>query len=109
MNCIDQYLILHENAFADKLGPLGFNPFCILVVNFMHECELSIWKALFTHLVCLLYVLPGGGGLVARLDNRFIIHYFLPCITLMVFNLGFAMFHHTAMVLFADLQIIHRK
>ncbi|KAG2744922.1 hypothetical protein P692DRAFT_20877483 [Suillus brevipes Sb2] len=65
------HLILNENAFVDKLGPLGFDAFRILVVDFMHECELGTWKALFVHLVRLLYALPGGDGLVARLDNRF--------------------------------------
>jgi hypothetical protein len=46
----------------------------MLVVDFMHECELGTWKALFTHLIRLLYALPGGDGLVACLDNRFVIH-----------------------------------
>jgi hypothetical protein len=46
----------------------------MLVVDFMHECELGTWKALFTHLIRLLYSLPGGDGLVACLDNRFVIH-----------------------------------
>jgi len=32
----------------------------MLVVDFMHECELGTWKALFTHLIRLLYALPGG-------------------------------------------------
>ncbi|KAG2737333.1 hypothetical protein P692DRAFT_20762048, partial [Suillus brevipes Sb2] len=59
------------NAFVDKLGPLGFDSFRILVVDFMHECELGTWKVLFTHLVRLLYALPGGDSLVAHLDNRF--------------------------------------
>jgi hypothetical protein len=36
----------------------------------MHECELGTWKALFTHLIRLLYALPGGDSLVARLDHR---------------------------------------
>lgn len=74
---INQYLILDENAFVDKLGPLGFDAFRILIVDFMHECELGTWKALFVHLVRLLYALPGGDGLVARLDNRYIVHFFL--------------------------------
>jgi hypothetical protein len=54
-----QYLIFDQNTFAEKLGPLGFDSFRILVVDFMHECELGTWKALFTHLIRLLYALPG--------------------------------------------------
>lgn len=46
----------------------------MLVVDFMHECELGTWKALFTHLIRLLYALPGGDSLVARLNYRCIIH-----------------------------------
>ncbi|KAG2737596.1 hypothetical protein P692DRAFT_201732945, partial [Suillus brevipes Sb2] len=61
----------NQNAFAEKLGPLGFDAFRMLVVDFMHECELGTWKALFIHLIRLLYALPGGDRLVATLDNRF--------------------------------------
>lgn len=71
---ISVQLILCKNAFVDKLSPLGgFDAFRMLVVDFMHECELGTWKALFTHLIRLLYALPGGDGLVAQLDNRSII------------------------------------
>ncbi|KIK32956.1 hypothetical protein CY34DRAFT_813946 [Suillus luteus UH-Slu-Lm8-n1] len=59
------------NQFVKKLGPLGLDPFQMLVVDFMHECELGTWKALLTHLVRLIYALPGGGQLVATLDSRF--------------------------------------
>jgi hypothetical protein len=37
----------------------------------MHECELGTWKALFTHLLRLLYALPRGSELVATLDSRY--------------------------------------
>jgi hypothetical protein len=75
---LDYYLTFYQNAFADKLGPLGFDTFRMLVVDFMHECELGTWKALFTHLVRLLYALPGGDRLVAILDNRFVPHTCFP-------------------------------
>jgi hypothetical protein len=44
----------------------------MLVVDFMHECELGTWKSLFTHLIRILYALPGGDCLVACLDSRFV-------------------------------------
>jgi hypothetical protein len=69
-----KYLISNQNTFAEKLGPLGFDAFRMLVVDFMHECELGTWKALFTHLIRLLYALPGGDRLVATLDNRFVLY-----------------------------------
>lgn len=75
-NSSSQYAInsdrLLQNQFVKKLGPLGFDPFCMLVVDFMHECELGTWKALFTHLIRLLYALPAGSQLVATVDNRYV-------------------------------------
>jgi hypothetical protein len=59
-----------QNRFAEKLGALGLDPFCMLVVDFMHECELGTWKSLFTHLIRILYALPGGNQLIATLDTR---------------------------------------
>jgi hypothetical protein len=44
----------------------------------MHECELGTWKALFTHLIRLLYALPGGDRLVGCLDFRFVARH-SPC------------------------------
>jgi hypothetical protein len=61
-----------QNQFAVKLGALGLDPFRMLVVDLMHECELGTWKALFTHLIRLLYVLPGGTQVVAALDERYV-------------------------------------
>ncbi|KAG2737213.1 hypothetical protein P692DRAFT_201733569, partial [Suillus brevipes Sb2] len=59
------------NRFVGKLGSLGLDPFRMLVVDFLHECELGTWKALFTHLIRLLYALPMGNQLVATLDERY--------------------------------------
>ncbi|KAG2337979.1 hypothetical protein BDR05DRAFT_1004601 [Suillus weaverae] len=59
------------NQFVNKLGPLSLDSFCMLVIDFMHECKLGTWKALFTHLIRLLYALPQGSQLVAKLDRRF--------------------------------------
>ncbi|KAG1779369.1 hypothetical protein EV702DRAFT_1214493 [Suillus placidus] len=59
------------NTFVEKLRALGLDPFHMLVVDFMHECELGTWKALFKHLVRILYALPGGNQLIATLDARF--------------------------------------
>jgi hypothetical protein len=56
---------------VNKLGPLGLDSFRMLVVDFMHECKLGTWKALFMHLIRLLYALPQGSQLVALLDCRY--------------------------------------
>jgi len=46
--------LLFQNAFSNRLSPLGFNMFEMLVVDLMHEIELGVWKAVFVHLLCLL-------------------------------------------------------
>jgi hypothetical protein len=42
----------------------------MLVVDFMHEVELGVWKALFTHLIRILYAAAPSGKLVGILDER---------------------------------------
>ena len=58
-----------QNAFPDRLGT-DFNVSRMLVVDFLHEFELGIWKALFTHLIRVLYAAASHGSLVAELDSR---------------------------------------
>jgi len=43
-----------QNGFSDKLAPLSFNMFNMLVVDLMHEVKLGVWKAVFIHLLRLL-------------------------------------------------------
>jgi hypothetical protein len=45
-----------QNSFVEKLGPFGFDTFRMLVVDFMHECELGTWKAVFIHLIRLCHI-----------------------------------------------------
>jgi hypothetical protein len=42
----------------------------MLVVDFMHEFELGVWKTLFTHLIRILHAAAPGGRLVAEFDER---------------------------------------
>jgi len=56
----------------EQLGS-AFNVFRMLVVDFMHEFELGVWKMLFIHLIRMLYAVPNRGAeLVARLDERLV-------------------------------------
>ena len=57
-----------QNAFIDKLSPLGFNPFQMLVVDLMHEFELGVWKSLFIHLLRMLDA--HDSRLLDELDRR---------------------------------------
>ena len=42
----------------------------MLVVDLLHEFELGVWKALFTHLIRVLYAADSHGSLVAELNLR---------------------------------------
>ena len=55
--------------FVDKLG-LDFDIPRMLVVDLLHEFELGVWKALFTHLIRVLYAAASNGSLVTELDRR---------------------------------------
>jgi len=44
----------------------------MLVVDFMHEFELGVWKALFVHLIWILYAVAPSGRLVDLLDERYV-------------------------------------
>jgi hypothetical protein len=61
-------LSLSQNAFSNKLQPLGFNLFEMLVVDLMHEFELGVWKALFLHLLRILRSV--NAVLLHELDHR---------------------------------------
>ncbi|KIJ35486.1 hypothetical protein M422DRAFT_180704, partial [Sphaerobolus stellatus SS14] len=58
-----------ENAFSKVLFSQGFNYFSMLVVDLLHEIELGVWKALFTHLIRMLYAL--GERTVNELNARY--------------------------------------
>jgi len=42
----------------------------MLVVDLLHEFELGVWKAIFTHLIRLLYAAVPAGRLVTELNRR---------------------------------------
>ena len=43
----------------------------MLVVDFMHEFELRVWKTLFRHMICVLCVaLSAQDQLIGKLDKR---------------------------------------
>ncbi|TFK88006.1 hypothetical protein K466DRAFT_645664 [Polyporus arcularius HHB13444] len=58
-----------RSAFADKLAEFGLNVYDLLVPDLMHEFELGVWKAVFTHLVRVL--IAAGGDRVQEMDRRF--------------------------------------
>ncbi|KIM52324.1 hypothetical protein SCLCIDRAFT_141352 [Scleroderma citrinum Foug A] len=56
------------NAFVESLSPTAFDLFCMLVIDLLHEFELGVWKAIFTHLLRLPESL--NPSMVHELDHR---------------------------------------
>ncbi|KAG2057433.1 hypothetical protein BDR06DRAFT_969243 [Suillus hirtellus] len=70
-NLLKEHLLVPtSNAFSERLGCIGFNLFATLIVDLLHEFELGVWKALFTHLICILSAAGKNDGLVHELDRR---------------------------------------
>ncbi|KAJ7616888.1 hypothetical protein B0H17DRAFT_965405 [Mycena rosella] len=57
-----------SNAFSDRLSRFGFNPFKMLVPDFMHEFELGVFKSFFMHLLRILHA--HGGDAIQTLNSR---------------------------------------
>jgi hypothetical protein len=53
---------------SQKLLFFGFNFFSMFVPDLLHEFELRVWKAVFTHLMRLLYT--AGGDAISKLNYR---------------------------------------
>lgn len=58
-----------QNAFSTRLRKFGFQMQDFLVVDQLHEFELGVWKAIFSHLVRILEA--SGSDLVAQLNERY--------------------------------------
>ena len=60
-----------QNAFSDRLSPLGFDLHRMLLPDLMHEFELGVWRAVFIHLLRILEAIDEG--LLVELDWRQVI------------------------------------
>ncbi|KIJ90122.1 hypothetical protein K443DRAFT_15498 [Laccaria amethystina LaAM-08-1] len=63
-----QSLVPTLNAFSERFPNFLFNFFEIFHVDFMHEVELGVWRALFLHLLRILDTVAGATDI---LDFRF--------------------------------------
>jgi hypothetical protein len=70
MALIQLTVAIFQNAFSERLLPLGFNLFPIFVVDLMHDFELGVWRSLFIHLLRILD--SAGKNLLAELDRRWV-------------------------------------
>jgi hypothetical protein len=66
--CIASHTNFQQNAFSERLSKFGFNFYSVFVVDLLHEFELGVWKAVFTHLMRLLYAV--GGDCIQMLNKR---------------------------------------
>jgi hypothetical protein len=61
-----------QNAFSERLAPLGYDYFSMFVVDIMHDFELGDWRALFIHLLRILDAVDSS--LVVELDRRWVVY-----------------------------------
>jgi hypothetical protein len=61
-------LIFFQNAFSAAFSKFGFNFYSMFVVDLLHEFELGVWKAVFTHLMRILYA--AGNNCIQKLNER---------------------------------------
>jgi hypothetical protein len=61
----------------------------MLVMDLMHEFELGVWKALFTHLIRILSAACTGDALVHELDRRYVSlnNHDTDCLTVVILKL----------------------
>ncbi|KAI0337344.1 hypothetical protein BDW22DRAFT_1468571 [Trametopsis cervina] len=58
-----------RSTFSQRLAPFGVNFYSMFVPDIMHECELGIWKAHFTHILRVLFAF--GDDNLLKLNVRF--------------------------------------
>ncbi len=68
----ERKLIYPQNAFSYRLSRLGFNFFSMFVPDLLHEFELGVWKAIFKHLIRILYA--QGNDFIQMLNDRYVNH-----------------------------------
>ncbi|KAL6308598.1 hypothetical protein BKA93DRAFT_822327 [Sparassis latifolia] len=61
--------LLTQSAFSIRLSQFGFNFFRMFVPDLMHEFELGVWKAVFIHILRILYTL--GNDRIQVFNQRF--------------------------------------
>ena len=67
------YSFSQKNAFSEfsnRLYRFKFNFYQLLVPDLLHEFELGIWKAIFVHLIRILYAY--GNDSISKLNSRFV-------------------------------------
>ncbi|KAI9433094.1 hypothetical protein BJY52DRAFT_1132448 [Lactarius psammicola] len=58
-----------QNTFSQLLGPHGVDFHSLFVVDLLHEFELGVWRATFTHIIRILYA--QGNGAIQELNRQY--------------------------------------
>ena len=61
---------MRQGAFSVRFAPYGVNHWKLFAPDVMHEFELGVWKAIFTHLIRM--VIDLGGNAIQALDRRYV-------------------------------------
>ncbi len=61
---------LSQNTFSTRLGPYGLDFYMIFIPDLLHEFELGVWKAVFIHLMWILYT--AGGDAIQTLNEQYV-------------------------------------
>ena len=94
-----------QNAFSNKLFSFGFDFFSMFVPDLLHEVELGVWKAVFTHLIRILYA--AGNNSIQKLNWRWVSLYSMDSILTMFIAIG--MFQHLAVVRSVSFIKMHQQ
>jgi hypothetical protein len=68
MDSVKQFILGLQNAFSERLAANGFHIYAAMVVDFMHEWEIGVWKNLLIHLIRILFAYDPS--LVNDLDRQ---------------------------------------
>ncbi|KAF9230351.1 hypothetical protein BU15DRAFT_57343 [Melanogaster broomeanus] len=68
----EQSYVPSMNTFSERLLEFGINFFSLFVIDLLHEFELGVWKAIFTHLLRILFAAGGDG--IQELNKRYLYH-----------------------------------
>jgi len=87
----------------------GLNVYSLLAVDLLHEVELGVWKALFIHILRILFSYSPAA--LSELDRRYPLstHWQAPYAPDIYVITGFALSPDLARIPFAGLQAMHCK
>lgn len=94
-----------QSAFSLRLFEHGFNFYQMFVPDLMHEFELGVWKAIFTH--CMRILHAHGNETISILNSRSV-EFNNFCIWRLITLLGIETSLHLVVQLFVNFTTMHR-